>query len=153
MQKATPQHTKEHNKRLVLKTIYEGGQMSRADIARSTSLTRTTVSNIVAELIADRLVVETGLAPSAGGKPPTLLNIDEDSFQCLCVDLGSQAFRGALVNLRGKITHRLNIPVNDSDGELALAHGPIIAPVPVRQEGLKSPDLPGLEYQEGVYRL
>ena len=51
MEKATRSHTKEHNARLVLKTIYEGAGISRADIARSTNLTRPTVSALVAELL------------------------------------------------------------------------------------------------------
>ena len=120
MQKATSQQTKEHNKRLVLKLIYDEGEMSRADIARKTELTRTTVSGIVAELIDDKLVIEAGLAPSAGGKPPTWLKINEDAFHCICADLGSQGMRGAIVNLRGKIKGRINIPIDNPDGEAAL---------------------------------
>ena len=75
MQKATREQTRSHNKRLILKTIYQEGEISRADIARATSLTRTTVSHIVAELIEERLVEETGRGPSEGGKPPVLLSL------------------------------------------------------------------------------
>ena len=49
--KVTPTRERTHNSRLVLKTIYESGQISRADIARTTGLTRPTVSAVVAELI------------------------------------------------------------------------------------------------------
>lgn len=120
MRKATPQQTKEHNKRLVLKLIYDQGEISRADIARKTRLTRTTVSSIVTELIENKLVVEAGQAPSAGGKPPTWLKIDEDALHCICADLGSQGFSGAIVNLRGEIKRRLHLPIENSDGEAAL---------------------------------
>jgi predicted NBD/HSP70 family sugar kinase len=120
MRKATPQQTKEHNKRLVLKLIYDEGETSRADIARKTELTRTTVSSIVAEFIETKLVVEAGQAPSAGGKPPTWLKIDEDAFHCICADLGSQGFSGAIVNLRGEVKQRLNLPIENLDGEAAL---------------------------------
>ncbi len=106
MKKATRQQTKDHNSRLVLRTIYHTGEISRAEIARTTHLTPPTVSSIVAELIDSRFVVETGQGPSAGGKPPTLLNIAHDAHQLLCLDLGSQTFRGALVNLRGEIVGR-----------------------------------------------
>ncbi|HEX8682627.1 MAG TPA: ROK family transcriptional regulator [Ardenticatenaceae bacterium] len=109
MKKATRQQTKDHNSRLVLRTIYHSGEISRADIARTTHLTPPTVSSIVAELIDSRFVVETGQGPSAGGKPPTLLNIAHDAHQLLCLDLGSQTFRGALVNLRGEIVGRSGI--------------------------------------------
>lgn len=120
MKKATRQQTKNHNTQLILKTIYENGDISRADIARATRLTRPTVSALVTELIDNQFVVETGLGPSAGGKPPTLLNIAQDAYHLLSVDLGSQAFRGAVVNLRGEIVERLSFPTHDRKGEAAL---------------------------------
>ncbi|NJN55784.1 MAG: MarR family transcriptional regulator [Anaerolineae bacterium] len=64
MQKATHQLTKQHNSRLILKMIYAQNEISRADIARETSLTRATVSTIVAGLLEAGLVRETGLGPS-----------------------------------------------------------------------------------------
>ena len=70
MKKATRQQTKEHNTTLVLKTIYGRDCVSRAEIARLTGLTRTTVSDIVGNLIADGLVIEAGYGESLGGKPP-----------------------------------------------------------------------------------
>ena len=121
MKKATRQQTKAHNTRLILKTIYDEGEVSRADIARLTGLTRTTVSDAVAELIEDGLVTEVGLGPSAGGKPPTLLSIVDDSRYLLGIDLAESEFRGAVTNLRGEIKHRLSLPIHDRDGDAALA--------------------------------
>ena len=60
MQKATRSQTKDHNSRLVLKTIYDSSPVSRADIARYTHLTRPTVSALAAELIDSGLVSEIG---------------------------------------------------------------------------------------------
>jgi glucokinase-like ROK family protein len=120
MKKATRQQTKTHNTRLILKTIYDQGNISRADIARATRLTRPTVSAIVADLMAEGLVAEVGQGPSAGGKRPTLLAVDHNSFCLLCVDLGTQEFRGAIVDLQGQIEQRLYLPTNDQKGEAAL---------------------------------
>jgi len=120
MKKATRQQTKDHNTRLVFKTIYEQREFSRADIARSTHLTRPTVSTIVADLIENEFVVESGQGPSAGGKRPTLLNVNHDGHLLLCMDLGSQAFRGALVNLRGEICHELTLPPTQQNPAPAL---------------------------------
>ncbi len=121
-QKATRAQVKNHNKRLILKTIYKQKQISRAAIARSTHLTRPTVSNIVAELMAERLVKEVGQTPSEGGKPATLLSVAEDSHCLIGIDLANSEFRGALLNLRGQVQHRLSLPVNDRNGESALAY-------------------------------
>lgn len=120
MKKATRQHTKQHNSRLILKTIYTAHGISRADIARNTGLTRATVSSIVSALIKDELVGETGVGPSAGGKPPIFLGVLENARQLICLDLSKDPFQGALVNLRGKILQRIEMPLNGRSGKDAL---------------------------------
>lgn len=65
MKKATRQHTRAHTKQLALRTIFQQKAISRADSARVTHLTRTTVSHIVSELVAEGLIEESGLGPSA----------------------------------------------------------------------------------------
>jgi N-acetylglucosamine repressor len=120
MYKATQQQTKAHNRQLVLQTIYDQSQISRADIARMTSLTRTTVSDLVGELIIEGLVEETGQGQSIGGKRPTLLKFVDDSRHLIGVDLASHEFQGAVVNLRGQVVYRITAPVHDRDGESAL---------------------------------
>jgi glucokinase-like ROK family protein len=121
MQKATRQQTKEHNTRLVLKSIYDQEGVSRADISRTTQLTKTTVSNIVVDLIAEGLVEESGYGRSEGGKPPILLRIVDEARYFMGIDLADSVFRGATVNLRGEIKNRASIPVKNSDGRAALA--------------------------------
>ncbi len=121
MQKATRQHTKEHNRNLVLKTIFEHESTSRAEIARITSLTRTTVSDIIADFISEGLVNEVGVGESIGGKSPILLSLLEDSRYLIGLDLAHNQFRGAIVNLRGKIRQLVTLPVNSNNGEAALS--------------------------------
>ena len=121
LQKATRRQSKDHNKGLVLRTVYQAGWISRADVARATTLARPTVSTAVAELIHEGLVTESGMGPSVGGKPPILLRVEDDSRYMIGVDLAESEFRGALVNLRGTIRRRLSLPIDDQDGEAALA--------------------------------
>lgn len=121
MEKATRQQTKEHNTRLVLKTIYQqGDETSRADVARITHLTRTTVSDIVSELIGEGLLAEVGMGSSAGGKPPILLQIQSDARQLICLDLNSRVFKGSVINLRGELHGRTSISVDGQKGEALL---------------------------------
>jgi glucokinase-like ROK family protein len=119
MEKATRQYTKEHNRNLVLKIIFSHETISRAEIARISSLTRTTVSDIVADLMDEGLVNEVGVGESQGsqgGKNPILLSLVDDSRWLIGLDLGQNEFRGAVVNLRGKIREVVSVPVNDLDG-------------------------------------
>lgn len=120
IKKATRAQTKSHNKNLIFKTIYDQGEVSRADVARLTHLTRPTVSNTVAELMDEGLVAEVGYGPSEGGKPPILLRVVDDSRHLIGIDLANSEFRGAVIDLRGRIIHRRRLPVNDRDGDAAL---------------------------------
>ena len=120
MKKATRQHTKQHNSHLILKTIYTEEKISRADIARATRLTKATVSSIVNDLMEEGYVVEAGFGPSIGGKRPRLLGFAEDARHLVALDLSSEAFEGALVNLRGVMVHHITLPVDGRTGESAL---------------------------------
>lgn len=120
MEKATRQHTKDHNSRLVLRTIFNGPQISRADVARLTGLTRPTVSTIVADLIDSDLIMEMGPGPSAGGKRPTLLSVNGDGRRLLAVDLSGNEFRAARLNLKGEIEARAVRPAAGLQGEAVL---------------------------------
>jgi glucokinase-like ROK family protein len=120
MEKATRTHIKVHNRNLVLKTIFSHENISRAEIARITRLTRTTVSNIVSDLIDEGMVNEIGIGHSQVGKTPILLSLVEDSRWLIGLDLAQNQFRGAVVNLRGKIRDVVTIPINNGDGIKAL---------------------------------
>jgi N-acetylglucosamine repressor len=111
---------KNQNANLVLRTIYHSPKISRADIARVTDLTRPTVSSIVSDLMNRQLVSEVGFGPSIGGKPPLMLEINPDVWRILCLDIGSQEFRGALINLRGAMLERITIPSQEHVGDSAL---------------------------------
>lgn len=121
MEKATREHTKFHNRNLVLNQVYTQGEISRADLARATGLTRSTVSEIVNALIEDALIIEVGHGVSAGGKPPILLSVDSEARHIIGIDLASGEFRGALINLRGEIKHRMKMPMENVSGKNALS--------------------------------
>jgi glucokinase-like ROK family protein len=121
MEKATRQFSKDRNKLLILKKIYTGGKISRAELARYTDLTRTTVSSIVSELIKDGLVQEVGLGVSDGGKPPVILQIDDHGRHLIGIDLGNSHLQGGVTDMRGNILYRCELAVQDRVGEAALA--------------------------------
>lgn len=108
--KALPEEARAHNRALVLQTLRHGKSLSRADIARETGLTRVTVSDLVASLLADGLVREAGhREDSRPGKPAILLEVDPDSRHVLALDLSDAAeARGAVIRLDGSIAHRVS---------------------------------------------
>ena len=120
LQKATNRQTRLFNHQLVLRTIYDSAAISRADVARLTGLTRTTVSDLVEEHIADGLVAEIGTGPSTGGKAPILLSVPADARQLIGIDVGDSVLTGAVVNLRGEVREQVDLPLDGRDGEQAL---------------------------------
>ncbi|WP_084038343.1 ROK family transcriptional regulator [Demequina sp. NBRC 110053] len=117
-----PEHARRHNRALVLQALYRGGGMSRADIAREVGLTRVTISDLVADLIEEHLVVELGIRPdSRPGKPATMLDINRDGFSIIGLDLSHNAvFRGVVTNLDGSVLERAEAAVHAVTGQAAL---------------------------------
>lgn len=105
---------------LVLRAIYDHSPISRAEVARRTNLTRTTVSEIVDQLLADGLTEEIGRGASTGGKQPILLRVLDDARTLLGIEIGDRSVIGAVVNLRGELRGRLEVPLDGRDGEQAL---------------------------------
>jgi len=121
--KVLPEHARGHNRSLVLQTLYRSGSQSRADIARETGLTRVTISDLVAELMVEGLVIEVGQREDARpGKPATMLDLNREAFQIIGIDLsGYTVFRGALLDLDGQILGRAELPLDGSTGAAATA--------------------------------
>jgi predicted NBD/HSP70 family sugar kinase len=121
--KVLPEHARGHNRSLVLQTLYRAGQQSRADIARETGLTRVTVSDLVAELMLEGLIIETGQREDVRpGKPATLLDLNRGAFQIIGIDLSEYTtFRGAVLDLDGQILHRAELPLAGATGADATA--------------------------------
>jgi len=121
LEKATQTGTKIHNQNLVFNTIYDHVEISRADVARKTGLTRTSVTEIVSHLIQEGLLDERKTASTGMGRPPILLRVKENSRHIIGIDLAADEFRGAIVNLRGKIIHREIIPLINQNCDNAVA--------------------------------
>ncbi|MGI9822561.1 ROK family transcriptional regulator [Agromyces sp. Marseille-Q5079] len=121
--KVLPEHARSHNRALVLQTLYTAGAQSRADVARETGLTRVTISDLVAELIAEGLVIELGQRETARpGKPAILIDVDRAAFQIIGLDLSDhERFLGAIVDLDGGIVSRDEVSRDGATGEAAVA--------------------------------
>jgi len=119
--KATHAQTRAHNAALVLRALYDLGPISRADIARLTGLTRTSVGELVSDLERDGLATDVGRGPSTGGKQPTLVALNANSRTIITLDLGERTFTAALANVRGELAARTSRDLEGRDGDQALA--------------------------------
>jgi len=108
---------------VVLRMIWDERRISRSDIARRAELSRSTVSEIVSSLLPTGLVVESGTAPSRGGRRPIVLEFNDDAYGILGVEIGGAHVGVALTDLRGRILSWNEVPHdvrNDPSGTRAL---------------------------------
>ena len=107
----------------VLELIWRERRISRAEIARRTGLSRSTVSEIVDDLLGTRLVSEIGDGPSEGGRRPVVLQFQDDAYGILGIDVGAAHVAVALIDLRGQVLaweYRPHPVRSDPRGTLAL---------------------------------
>lgn len=104
--KASKHDSRRSNLRTTLELVSTRGATSRAEIARQTGLSRAAVSSLVTELIDQSWLRELGRGESAGGKPPTLLALNERARDIITIDLGHRPFQAGLVDLAGRIHER-----------------------------------------------
>jgi DNA-binding transcriptional ArsR family regulator len=94
-----------HNRRRVLDALRHRGTASRAELARVTGLSRSTVSSLVGELQHSGLVVESTRAGNGGsvggsqGRPPVLLTLDRRAGAVVGIDFGHDDVRVAVAAL------------------------------------------------------
>jgi predicted NBD/HSP70 family sugar kinase len=95
------------NRRRVISALRQNGTISRAEIARRTGLSRSTVSSLVAELQSDGLVMEREEPGAAhgeqGGRPPILLSFDASAGAAVGIDFGHRHVRVAVADLSSTI--------------------------------------------------
>lgn len=107
----------------ILRLIWRERRISRADIARRLDLSRSTVSELVSGILRTGLVAEVGMGPSRGGRPPILLEFQDEACVILGVDMGAAHVGVALTDLRGRVLaweHRHHPVRDDPKGTRAL---------------------------------
>lgn len=101
------------NRNIVLELIRTNQPLSRADLSRRSGLQRSTVSQIVEQLIRENWVREGGVVSLARGRRPTLLGLNED-LMVIAVDLHPKLATVAMVDLNGRLLSRSVVPLTSN---------------------------------------
>ncbi|MFC0523626.1 ROK family protein [Pontibacillus salicampi] len=110
------------NRSTILNIIREEGPISRAEIAKRTSLTPPTVSNLVKELITTEFVIETNQGESKGGRKPTYLEINGNRFFVIGIDVGHFHMKFVVTNLFGEVVDRITLPLDPKPDAEQILH-------------------------------
>jgi predicted NBD/HSP70 family sugar kinase len=90
------------NLAVVLRYVRAHAPCSRADIAAATGLNKATVSSLVTDLLARRLVRETGLTEHRIGRPATMLVLDGTAYAALGIEIGTDHLTAVALDLAGE---------------------------------------------------
>ncbi|GAA1154288.1 ROK family transcriptional regulator [Ornithinicoccus hortensis] len=95
------------NRELLVGLVEGAGRLSRSELTRRSGLSRSTVSGLVKELLADEVLVEhedRGTAHGGGsGRPPILLGLRESPGVVVGIDVGHRHVRIGLAGLDGTV--------------------------------------------------
>jgi len=105
VQLASSETPRRINRDIVLELIRANQPISRADLSRQSGLQRSTVSQIVEQLIREKWVCEGGVASPPRGRRPTLLELNDD-LVAIAVDIHPRQATVATVDLKGRLLSR-----------------------------------------------
>lgn len=90
---------KQSNKSAILRLLYEGGGMSRLELAKYTGLTSAAISVLAKALLEDGLIIETGsVQRNKSGRKEVILEINYDELRVANVTIESDKIYFSIYN-------------------------------------------------------
>lgn len=116
--KGDPEYIHKLNREIVVNCVYFGQPISRIEISRRTHISKSTVTNIVKELLADETLVVHGLADSyeMGGRCPELLLINREAKYFVGVNIGRCVITVVISDIYGEVIDNLECPMIENPG-------------------------------------
>jgi len=96
---------KKNNRSTVLEILHSLAPISRADIANLSGLTRTTVTNIINELIKVNFIEEVGRKKKKSGRKKTLLKIRKDAFKIIGINISRSNIKVGLYDTEANLLY------------------------------------------------
>jgi len=109
-----PERNRTHNRRVVLDAVRLHGPLGRTAIARLAHLSPQAVSNIVAELLEEGLLLEQGRLRSGRGLPPVQVAVNPDGGMTVGIEIAADRLTTVLVDLTGRVRAEHSLPLDDA---------------------------------------
>jgi predicted NBD/HSP70 family sugar kinase len=138
---ARPQLIRVMNEQLVLAHIRAAGELSRADLARTSGLAKNTVSQALANLERAGLVRTSGVRTGMPGPQAVLYEVNPEAGFVLGLDVGSHYLRGALADLTGTVRARTTLQADGRSGSATVAQLADLAGMLCAEAGVKLTDV------------
>src|ERR687889_513076 len=105
---------------VLFQLLRDGKARTRAELALTTGLARSTVAGRIDALIASGLVGPAGEANSSGGRPPSRFAFNPAVRVVLAVDVGASHVIVAVTDLRGEVLAEQRLAQDVADGPKAV---------------------------------
>ena len=132
------------NSSLVLDHLRRAGHLSRADLAKLTGIRATSISDIAQQLIEKKLIRETGLGVSTGGRQPVLLEINPVGLHAVGIEITEDGLNGVLVDLSEQVLASDYIPLSSTSVDVVVRHIQILVNKLCSQSSLTLNQISGL---------
>ncbi|PLW77048.1 ROK family transcriptional regulator [Cohaesibacter celericrescens] len=93
--------SRSHNRQVVLGAIHQAGKIGRAEIARNSGLSTQAVSNIIAQLEQEGMLIEQGRLSTGRGLPSVQYALNSDGGFAFGIEMRPDVIFAALLNLKG----------------------------------------------------
>ncbi|MBK8784439.1 MAG: ROK family transcriptional regulator [Anaerolineales bacterium] len=110
-------YIRENNLSSVLRLIHSQAPISRAQLAVITGLNKSTISSLVDDLIARKLVNEAGSNSNGAGRPAIMLEINSQAGLIVGVELGVDFVSVAVTDFLGNIVWRRREDANPNEDQ------------------------------------
>lgn len=117
-----PSAVRHINEARILESLYRNGSTTRADLARELNLMRSTVGNLITNLVGQGLVLETEVSGTVNGgragRPGQLVQLNPAHAAFIGVDIGVGHISVVAVDLVGQCFRSQTQPFNPPFGEV-----------------------------------
>ena len=112
--------SRHRNRQAVLGQVRAAGTMGRAEIARALALTTQTVSNIIAELMSDGMLLEKGRLSGGRGLPAIQYGLNPKGGFALGVEVRPDAVFVALLDMQGAPVSTERVALQGTEPDIVL---------------------------------
>ncbi len=119
-QGSNAERSRHHNRQAVLGQIHHAGTMGRAEIARMLSLSTQAVSNIIADLTDDGMLIEKGRRSVGRGLPAVQYAVNPNGAFALGIEVRPDAVFAALLDMQGRVVMTERKSLSDAHPDAVL---------------------------------
>jgi len=92
-----------YNHQKILNILRTAGPMSRIDLAKTSRLDKKTITNIVADMLAQGTVYVSSIQKPGNGRPKEILALSGDFYYCIGIDIGGTHVTAVLIDFAAKV--------------------------------------------------